>query len=165
MKKLIFVFGSFIGIILSVNSIIHINMLYSNPDYKANDVIGYATMVIMFSLIYFGVRNYRNNYLDGKIGFAQAFKTGALMCFIASTFYVVLGLLYYYLFVPDFIDVYSDYVIRNTEPDKVEAITSQMANFKEMFKNPLFAILISYVEVLPIGMVVAFFSALIVKKK
>jgi len=67
--------------------------------------------------------------------------------------------------VPDFIDVFSDYMIRNAAPDEVATTTTQMANFKEMYKNPLFAILITYIEVLPVGMIVALFSALIVKKK
>ena len=163
MKKIILIFGLIIGAILATNAIIHMNMMYSNPDYKGNDVIGYATLVIIFSLIYFGVRNYRNNYLDGKINFLQAFKTGALICFVASTVYVIFGLLYYYFFAPDFIDVFTDYMIRNSAPDEVEATTAQMANFKEMYKNPLFAILITYMEVLPIGMIVALFSAFMVK--
>jgi len=40
-----------------------------------------------------------------------------------------------------------------------------MANFKEMYKSPLFVILIIYSEVLPIGLVVALVSALILRKK
>lgn len=165
MKRIILIFGLVIGVMLTANAIIVISMLYSDTDFKGNDVVGYAAMVIMFSLIYFGVRNYRNNHLDGKISFLQALKTGALICLIASTVYTVLGLLYYYLFVPDFIDVYSAHVIRNTAPDEVEAVTTQMADFKEMYKNPLFAIFITYLEVLPVGMIVALFSAFIVKKK
>ena len=165
MKKIILIFGSVIGAILTANAIVMINKMYSDTDFKGNDIVGYATMVLMFSLIYFGVRNYRNNHLDGKIGFLQAFKTGALICLVASTVYVVFGLLYYYLFVPDFIDVYSEHVIRNSAPDEVESMTAQMADFKEMYKNPLFAIFITYLEVLPVGMIVALFSAFIVKKK
>lgn len=165
MKKIVLIFGVVIGLVLSTNAIIHMNMMSSNADYKGNDVVGYATMIIIFSLIYFGVRNYRNNYLDGKISFAKAFKTGALICLVASTIYVVAGMSYYYLFAPDFIDVYTDYMIRNAQPNEVEVITEQMANFKEMYKNPLFAVLITYMEVLPIGMIVALFSALILKRK
>ncbi len=164
-KKTILIFGLIIGTLLVGNSIIHINMMYSNPDYKGNAVIGYATQIIMFSMIYFGVRNFRNNILEGRISFAKAFKTGALICLIASTVYVVIGLLYYYIFVPDFIDVYTEYVIKISPPEEVEAKSAQMANFKEMYKNPLFAILISYMEVLPLGMLVALISAFLVKKK
>ncbi|MEM9299163.1 MAG: DUF4199 domain-containing protein [Bacteroidota bacterium] len=165
MKKITLIFGSVIGLVLTTNSIIHMSMMYSNPNYKGNDVIGYATMVIIFSVIYFGVRNYRNKRLDGKMGFPKAFKTGALICFIASSYYVVFGLLYYYLFVPDFMDVYAEYIIRNSPGSEVEAKTAQMASFKEMSKNPLFLVLFSYFEVLPIGMIVALISAFIVKRK
>lgn len=165
MKKIILIFGAVIGVLLTTNSIIHLNIMYSNPDYQGNDLLGYATQIAMFSIIYFGVRNYRDNFLDGKISFSKAIKTGAFICLVASTIYVVVGLLYYYLFIPDFMDVYTDYRIRNSAPEEVEAVTVQMASFKEMYKNPLFAILISYMEVLPIGMIVALFCAFIVKKK
>ncbi|MDW3192943.1 MAG: DUF4199 domain-containing protein [Cytophagales bacterium] len=165
MKKVILIFGSVIGLVLATNSIFHMDMMYSNPDYVGNDVIGYATMVIVFSVIYFGVRNYRNKLLDGQISFLKALKTGALICFVASTYYVVLGLLYYHFVVPDFMDVYADYMIKNAPASEVEATTAQMASFKEMTKNPFFLVLFSYFEVLPIGMIVALISALIVKKK
>lgn len=164
MKKIILIFGAVIGILLTTNSIFHLNIMYSNPDYQGNDVLGYATQIAMFSIIYFGLKNYRDKFLDGKIGFSKALKTGALICFIASTIYVVIGLLYYYLFIPDFMDVYTDYMIRRSAPEEIEAVTEQMTNFKEMYKNPLFAILISYIEVFPIGMIVTLVCSFIVKK-
>ncbi len=165
MNKITALFGLVIGAILSTNAMIHMNMMYSNPDYKGNDVLGYITLVLIFSLIYFGIRNYRNRYLDGKIGFGRAFKIGALICFLASTVYVVFGLIYYYIVAPDFIDVFTEFMIRNSTPEKLEATTAQMESFKEMYKNPLLVILITYLEVLPIGMIVALISAFIAKKK
>lgn len=165
MKKIILIFGLVIGVLLAAHAIFMVNMMYTNPDFKANDVLGYTKLVVMFSLIFFGVRNYRNNLLDGKISFLKALKTGALICLVASTVYVALGLSHYYLFVPDFMDVFTEHVIKNTAPEDIEATTVQMENFKEMYKNPLFAILISYLEVLPVGMIVALFSAFIVKRK
>ena len=142
-----------------------VNMMYSESGFKGNDVVGYAAMVVLFSLIYFGVRNYRNKHLAGKITFGNAFKTGALIALVASTMYVIVWLIYYYIFVPDFIDVYTDYVLKNSSPDTIEAKSEEMAGFKEMYKNPLFVILITYFEVLPVGMLVALISAFIVKKK
>lgn len=80
--------------------------------------------------------------------------------------YVIIWLFYYYLFVPDFIDVYTDYVLKTcTTTEERAAKTTEMANFKEMYKNPLFVILITYSEVLPIGIVVTLISALILKTK
>jgi hypothetical protein len=139
--------------------------MYTNTDFKGNDIVGYAAMVVMFSLIFFGIRNYRNKQLDGYISFGKAFKMGTLIALVGSTMYVVVWLFYYYLFVPDFIEVYSSYVLKECSASDLPAKTAEMTNFKEMYKNPLFVILITYSEVLPIGLVVALVSALILKKK
>ena len=84
---------------------------------------------------------------------------------VGSTLYVVVWLFYYYLFVPDFIDVYTDHVLTTCAPEDVAAKAAQMADFKEMYKNPLFVVLITYSEVLPIGLLVAVVSALLLKRK
>jgi hypothetical protein len=165
MKKTVWVFGLVIGLILSANAIVMMSMLAGQPDFKGNDILGYAAMVLLFSLIFVGVRNYRNRQLAGTISFVKALKTGFLIALVGSTVYVVIGLLYMKLFIPDFLEIYTNYVLRNSSPDEVQARSAEMANFKEMYKNPLFAILITYSEVLPVGVVVALVSALILKKK
>lgn len=165
MKKTVLIFGLIIGTILCINMVLMTNMMYTNPGFKGNDIVGYAAMVVLFSLIFFGVRNYRNKYLDGFISFGKAFKLGVLIALIGSTMYVGVWLFYYYLFVPDFIDVYTKYVLENCAAGDLQAKTTQMANFKEMYKNPFFIILITYFEVLPVGLIVTLISALILKKK
>lgn len=170
MKKNVLIFGLIMGAILAGNTIYMVNMICTNPEFKSNDVIGYAAMVAVFSLTFFGIRNYRNRELGGVITLGRAFKTGALIALLASTIYVVMGLAYYYLFAPDFIDRYIEHVLYcarldgATEPE-LAGKAQEMAQFREMYKNPLFAILISYFEVLPVGLVVAFISALILKRK
>ncbi|MHA4895399.1 DUF4199 domain-containing protein [Pedobacter sp. PWIIR3] len=165
MKKNVFIFGLLVGLFLCANMIIMVNMMYTNPNYKSNDVVGYAAMVLVFSLIFFAVRNYRNKYLDGYITFGRALKTGALVALTASTMYVVIWLVYYYLFVPDFIDVYSNCVLNKCAASDVPAKTAELNNLKEMYKSPLLVVLITYAEVLPIGLVVALISALILRRQ
>lgn len=165
MRKNVLLFGLIIGTILCINMVVMVNMMYNNPSFKGNDVLGYAAMIILFSLIFFGVRNYRNKYLEGTISFRKAFSTGLLIALTGSTLYVVAWLFYYYLFVPDFIDIYTAYVLNNCAPADIPAKTEEMAGFKEMYKNPLFVILITYFEVLPIGALVALVSAFFLKSK
>lgn len=165
MKKTVLIFGIIIGTILCANMIVMVNLMYSNPDFKGNEIVGYAAMVVLFSLIFFGVRNYRKKYLNGFISFGKAFKTGALIALIGSTMYVVVWIFYYYLFVPDFMDVYTTHVLENCAPGDVQAKTAEMATFKELYKNPLFVVLITYSEVLPIGLIVTLISAFILKRK
>lgn len=166
MKKNVLIFGLIIGAILCTNMMVMTHMMYTRADFKGNDVIGYAALVVLFSLIFFGVRNYRNHYLGGIISFGNAFRTGGLIALTGATLYVVVWLFYYYLFVPDFIDVYTSHVLKTcTDPEELSAKAAEMANFREMYKNPLFVVLITYFEVLPVGLVVALVSALILKRR
>lgn len=170
MQKNVWVFGLILGTILSFNLVYMVNLCYTDPDLKSNDVIGYAAMVIVFSLTFFGIRNYRNKQLDGTISLGKAFKAGALIALVGSTMYVVVWLFYYYLFVPDFLDHYIPRVLKEAVREgatasELEAKAKEMKEFREMYKNPLFVVLVTYIEVLPVGLLVAFISALVLKKK
>src|SRR5690554_7914301 len=97
MRRIVLIFGLIIGTILCANMIVMVRLMYSNTDFKGNDFVGYAAMIILFSLIFFGVRNYRNKHSGRVISFGKAFKTGALIALVASSIYVVIWLFYYYL--------------------------------------------------------------------
>jgi hypothetical protein len=166
MKKVIWIYGLVIGTVISTHTIIMMNMMVNNPDLKTNDLLGYAALIAMFSIIFFGIRQYRNRYSNGLISFGKAFKIGAWIALIGSTMYVLFGLGYYYLFLPEYLDAYIQHVLNScTSAEELASKTREMANFKEMYKNPFFAILISYMEVLPLGLVVALISALLLKIK
>src|SRR5436190_2472324 len=151
MKKIVLTFGLIIGTILCINMVVLVNRMYSDPDFRGDDTVGYIAMIVLLSLIYFGVRKYRKQQPDGLISFGKAFKTGFLITSIASTMYVVVWLFYYYLFVPDFIDAYSKCVLKQTPIAELPAKVKEMQDFKEMYKNPLFVILMTFAEVLPTG--------------
>jgi len=170
MKRNVLIFGLILGTILAGHMVYMVNVICKNPDFESNDVIGYTAMVVVISLTFFGIRNYRNKQLHGVISLGQAFKTGALIALIGSTMYVGVWLFYYYLFVPDFLDKYALHVIHQATRNgatasELAAKTEEMEQFREMYKSPFFVILISYAEVLPIGLVVAFVSSLILKRK
>ena len=137
-EKIVLIFSSVIGAILSANAIIMMNLMKSNPNFKGNDVVGYAGLVLLFLLIYFGVKNYRNKHFDRVISFGKAFKTGLLIALVGPTIYVFVGLLYMKLFMPDFVDVHASHILSNcTNEAELQAKTAEMANFKEMYKNRL----------------------------
>lgn len=166
MKKTVLIYGLTLGTIFIVGSLYMTHLLfYNNPDIESNDFLGYIVMIIIYSLIFFGIRNYRNKYLNGVISFKKAFKTGAMIILIASTLYVVIWLFYYYLFLPDFLDKYTEYVLRHASASELEEKTQMMQDFRTMYKNPLFVILITYAEILPLGLLVSLISSFILKKK
>ncbi|HEY5746239.1 MAG TPA: DUF4199 domain-containing protein [Chryseolinea sp.] len=170
MKRNVLIFGLILGAIMTGHMVYMIDLVYHDPDFESNDVVGYAAMVVVFSLTFFGIRNYRNKQLHGVISLGEAFKTGALIALIGSTMYVGSWLIYYYLFVPDFLDKYTLHVVHEATRNgatasELAAKTKEMEQFKDLYKSPVFVVLISYAEVLPIGLAVAFVSSLILRRK
>lgn len=170
MKKNVIVFGSISGLIVSLVMVIATSMLNSNPDFQGSMVLGYASMLVAFSFVFVGIKNFRDKHNNGIISFGKAFKLGLYITLIGSSFYVLTWLVEYYLFIPDFMEKYSAVALKHAHENGASAAeiaktTSDMEMYKEMYKNPLFVILLTYMEVLPIGLLVTLISAAILKRK
>ena len=165
MKKNVLIYGLVLGLTLCIPWLIMVKMLYTNPEFKSHDLLGYAILVVIYSIIFIGIRNFRNKEPGGIISFGKAFRTGALITLVAATIYVAVWLVFYYLFIPDFMEVYTRHVLHQcTTEAEVAAKTKEMENYSRMYENPLFVVLLTFAEVIPIGLAVALISALILKK-
>ena len=81
MKKNIIIYGLIAGIVVSILMLSSVNYLShceGNVDYDTSKLIGYASMLIAFSLVFVGIRNYRDKYNEGVISFGKAFKIGIM---------------------------------------------------------------------------------------
>ena len=173
MKKNIIVYGLIAGIVVSVLMLSSVNYLShceGNVDYDTSMLIGYASMLIAFSLVFVGIRNYRDKYNGGVISFGKAFKIGIVMVLIASTIYVVAWLIDYFFFIPDFMEKYSAHTLDELKAGgasqiEIDKQAKEMANFAKMYKNPFFNAMMTYVEILPVGLIVTLISSLILKRK
>ena len=173
MKKNILVYGLIAGSVVSILMLISINYIShvdGKVDYNTSLLIGYASMLIAFSLVYVGIRNYRDKFNGGVISFGKAFKIGIMIVLIASTIYVVAWLIDYFFFIPDYMEKFSAQELDKLKASgasqmKIDKETMKMANMVKMLKNPLFNALMTYAEILPVGLIVTLISSLILKRK
>ena len=173
MTKNILVYGLIAGAIVSTLMLLSINyysFCQGNVDYNTSMLIGYASMLLAFSLIFIGIKNYRDKYNGGIISFGKAFKIGILIALIASTMYVVSWLIAYYFFMPDFMEKMSDTMLDQLREGgasqaEIDQQAKEMAEFSVMYKNPFFNALMTYMEILPVGIVVTLISCFILKRK
>ncbi|WP_439697498.1 DUF4199 domain-containing protein [Mucilaginibacter sp. AW1-7] len=170
MKKNVIVFGLIAGAIVSGLMAVTMAMCYANGHTNGSMYLGYATMLIAFSMIFVAVKNYRDKYNGGEITFGKGFMIGLYIALIASTCYVVSWLIIYYNFMPDFMERYATQVLAEAKAAGASAKelsdeTAKMDSYKQMYKNPVFIMLFTYVEILPVGLVIAVVAALILKKK
>jgi hypothetical protein len=164
MQNIIFKNGILGGIIVSIVMISMIWYMKANPGVQPNAILGFISMFSAFTFLILGIKQQRQ-IDNGTITFGSAFLTGLGISFVISTIYVLVWLIIYYNFFPDFMDKYSEMVLKNTNPEELTAKITEMNQMKEWYKNPLMIILLTYMEILPIGIVVSLIGALILKKK
>jgi hypothetical protein len=136
----------------------------ANPEKEVSMFFGFAGMLLAFIFVVLGIKQQRDTN-NGFISLGKAFLTGFWITLIISTIYVVVWLIIFYNFFPNFAEHYTDMAIAKASPDEVAQVTEEMNSFKEMYKSPIMVILLTYMEILPLGIVFSLISALILKKK
>lgn len=169
MKRLIWIYGVLAGLICIGWAIGF--MAVGNQNHFENGMYyGYASMIIAFSMIFVAVKKYRDEFNNGVISFGKAFTIGLQITLIASTVYVVVWLIYYFTINNDFLDKYLEFAVNkmkaeNTSQEEITKFYTEFNQMKEYYKNPFFNALITYTEILPVGLIISLICAGIFKRK
>lgn len=170
MKKTVIVSGLLSGLIVSLLMGISMAFYSSNSDMDHSMILGYATMLLAFSLIFVAIKIFRDKQNGGYITFGKAFTIGLFISLIASAIYVAAWAIEYNYFFPDFMDKYCSHMIDKAKASgatkaALDKMTIEMAQAKESYKNPIVFILYTFFEIFPVGLLVSLIAALILKKK
>ncbi|HEY8968241.1 MAG TPA: DUF4199 domain-containing protein [Puia sp.] len=170
MKKIVLVCGLIGGLITCVWMVVLSIIYRGHGEVDHGAIYGYGSMILAFSLIYVGVRNFRNKYNDGVIGFGKAFRIGLYITLIASTIYVGTWQVIYYGYARDFGKVYAEHQLTKLKASGIseEAYVKQRAEMDDwvrMYDMPAFNIGMTYLEILPVGLLVSLITAAILKRK
>ncbi len=165
MKKNILIFGLISGLILS-GYIISFTLF----EGVGNAVVGYSSMIIAFSFIFVAIKNFRDKYNEGVVTFGKAFLLGLGITLVGSTVYVLAWVIDYYIFIPDFMDKYAVHLIKEARDSGLTgaALDKKIAEVKhigDLYKSPVMVVLFTYLEVVPVGLLISVFTALILKRK
>jgi amino acid transporter len=169
MRKIVLTFGLIAGAILSVMMLITM-ALQEQIGFDKGEIIGYTTMVLAFLMVFFGVKSYRDHAADGTVTFRRALKVGLLITAVASVCYMATWEFIYYRLAPDFADRYAAYAVEKvrkagaTEAQVAEK-AKQMAEFKEMYRNPLVNVALTLLEPLPVGLLFTLLTAVVLSRK
>ena len=111
MKRIVLKFGLISGVLASM--MMAATLPFENK-LSHSYLVGYATIVASFLLVYFGIRSYRNNVGDGRITFGRAFAVGICITLITCLFYVATWEVIFHFYMPDFMVKYSAAVIQKS---------------------------------------------------
>lgn len=171
MKKIIWTYGLISGAIVAAMLVLSLPLHEQGVlDFDSGMVVGYATMLIALSLVFFGIRSYRDAHGDGQISFWLAVKIGFLISLIASVLYCIAWEISYHTIAGDFTQRMSEYYIEDkraagASPEELVRTRKEMDEFENMYRNPLVRFGYTLFEILPVGLVVTLISAAALSRK
>jgi hypothetical protein len=161
------IYGAIAGAIIV--ALTGIMMSAGGPQHSTSPLFGYLVMLAALSLIFVGVKRYRDVELGGVIKFGRAFLLGLGIAAVAAAIYVAAWEVVMATGVGgDYIAQYVDAYAREMQAGgasaaEVAAMRADMASFQEAYQNPLFRMLITLSEIAPVGLLVALVTALILR--
>jgi hypothetical protein len=169
MKKAVLTFGIISGVMISI--LMDCSLLLAHKIGSGYSMlIGYTIMVASFLLVYFGIRSYRDNNLDGRISFGRAFSCGILITLITTVFYVGTWEILYFNFMPHFMDGYFAAQIHKVQsagldPATTAAKVAEIQHSQQRYQNPLINMAYTFIEPLPLGVIITLLSAAVLRRK
>jgi len=167
MKKIVLTYGLISGAVSVIGYLI--TFISGSVHNETAMLIGFTSMLLAFSLIFVATVKYRKQN-GGTVTFSRAFMIGLYISLIASTVYVLVWLYNLYNVYPDFAEKFAAQYLAGLKADgapaeKIAAETTKMNQFIIDYKQPWYVVVMTYTEILPIGIVVSLLSAAILKRK
>jgi hypothetical protein len=164
MFKNALIFGSISGAI----TITGILLTFLLPNAHGSVWLGYLIMIVALSMILFGVKRYRDNERGGVIKFLPALALGLMIAIVAGLIYVLVWEVYLYVTHYTFMDHYTAAILAQKKAAGVHgaALQAEIAQLNEMkaeYNNPLIRMGMTFIEIFPVGVLIALISAALLR--
>ncbi|MDJ0653832.1 MAG: DUF4199 domain-containing protein [Xanthomonadales bacterium] len=168
MKKIMFIYGGLSGAIVISLAIASVALSSSETDWTVAEYLGYLVMLIALSIIFMGIKRYRDQELGGVIRFGTALGLGLGIALVASLVYVVAWEGYLAISGYEFMNQYAEGVLRaeqaaGASEEALAAMRSEMEAFQLKYANPLFRLGITFLEIFPVGLLISLVSAAVLR--
>ena len=171
MNRIIWKYALVAGAIASLMLVVAtIRMQERESAVTGSDWLGYASMVLALSLIYFALRKYQRQQTEAtRLTFSKAVRLGLYIPLIASAMYVLTWMLISYLWIPDFMEQYAikseeELLATGADNAAVSAHRDKMEHYIRMYNNPFLRAGLTLLEILPMGVVMTLICAWLITR-
>jgi hypothetical protein len=168
MAKITLVYGAIAGAIAVGVITLGIVLGGEDGDHSGGLAFGYLIMIVALSLIFLGVKRYRDRDLGGVIKFGKALIVGVAIAAVAGAVYVAGWEAYLAATDYAFIDQYTAAVIEKKQAAGLSgaALQTEIAKLdamKKAYAQPLLRFGMTFIEIFPVGLIIALVSAALLR--
>jgi len=170
MTKIVLIFGLISGAIAATLMWLLVAVVNTGSiNFDNGTIWGYATMIIALSLVFFGIKSYRDNS-GGHISFLKGVQIGILISIISGVCYAASWEAYYSTTGQEFLQKYTAYNLDKMKNSgasdaEIEKARVDSEQFMELYRNFFVRFAMTLMEILPVGVVVTLISAALLRKR
>lgn len=168
MKKTVVKFGAYGTITICALFLISWFVL-DDLSLSVQEVLGYVSIILSLSFVYFGIKHYRDRENSGKVRFKDALIIGILISLTTALVFGLLDVFYIEVLNPDFMAEYYDNAVENLKAslpaDQLEAQLDRLEAERKQFSNPVMSFALMALTVFIIGFIISLLSSLILHRK
>lgn len=170
MQRIILTYGLVSGGIIILSVVLSLSLeSISAESVSTLEWLGYLFMIVALSMIFVGIKRYRDNDLGGVIRFSTGLLLGLGITVVASIVYVIVWEVNLSLTDYAFIEDYTNSVIQAKEAEGVsgealEQVKSEMDSMRTQYANPLYRVPMTFLEIFPVGVIISLISAVTLRK-
>ena len=165
--KYVLTYGLLSGLVIIATMLTGI-LLSDSGSFFSSEWFGYLVMLVALTFIFVGVKRYRDVECGGIIRFGPALGLGLAIAAVAGFAYVAVWEAYLAATDYAFIDGYVAGVLRARQAEGLSGAAlareaAELETLRSQYANPLFRIPMTFLEIFPVGLLVALVSALLVR--
>lgn len=168
MFRIMLVYGAIAGV--TIIAVMAAGVYLNGGEFSdSGQLQGYLSMIVVLSLIFVGVKRYRDQSLGGIIKFWPALKLGLGIAIVASFFYTISWEVFLAVSGIDFAGQYIEalragYIEDGLTGDALDAKLQPTVDLMASYNNPLIRMPMTFfLEPLPVAVVVALISAALLR--
>ncbi len=168
MKKIVLVYGLIAGAIVGGMMLITMPLYEKGTlDIKNGEFVGYTTMVVALSLIFVGVKSFRDQHAQGVISFGKGFLVGILITLVASVMYALAWEISFHRMSPEYVNkMVQEYVTKLKDKGATEAELKKIDEQYEVYKtNFPIRFGVTLIEIFPVGLIISLITAGLLRRK
>ena len=126
MKRTILKYGSYGFLAGLVIFGIHLSF-HDSFDYSTNEIIGYISIFLSLTFIFYGIKHYRDHVNNGIVSIGKAITIGILISVLVGIGIAIADFIYTKFINPNFFGDYEQMLIDQGREDEIIKLTSATA--------------------------------------
>lgn len=136
--------------------------------YSVQEILGYAAMISALSVVYFAIKHYRDEVMDGRVSLGKGLSIGLIISVFAGLGSAIADLVYTTIIAPDFVEKFTETELERLKsslpPEEYEQAAADLMAQIDLMGSPIMLALLMFFTVVIIGFIISLISAFILRR-